>query len=206
MNQIMYIPHKTKVHKAVLWSILFVSVLIIIGSIFYLCYLIFKDNKRVEIANYIMQPSRISTLYSSSDKSHDDINYDGVAYSIGTLEVPSINLSLPVFSELTDDLLKISACHFYGPKKNLIGNICIAGHNYNDGSLFSNVPNILVGDYIFFTDLNSNSSQYTVYKKYEIKSNDTSCTSQKTNGHKEITLVTCNNFTGNRIIIKAISF
>ena len=32
---------------------------------------------------------------------------------------------------------------------------------------------------------------------------DTSCTSQDTNGNKEITLVTCNNFNGNRLIIKA---
>ena len=29
------------------------------------------------------------------------------------------------------------------------------------------------------------------------------CTSQETNGKKEITLITCNNITGNRLIIKA---
>ena len=83
------------------------------------------------------------------------------------------------------------------------GNICIAGHNYNDDSYFSNVPKLSVGDTIILTSLSQKSVAYTVYDKYEISSKDTSCTSQSTNGNMELTLVTCNNFTGNRIIVKA---
>ena len=33
--------------------------------------------------------------------------------------------------------------------------------------------------------------------------NDTSCTSQETSGNKELTLVTCNNLNGNRLIVEA---
>lgn len=83
------------------------------------------------------------------------------------------------------------------------GNICVAGHNYNDDSFFSNVPKLSVEDKIIFTDLHQHSTTYLVYDKYEIVSSNTSCTSQKTYGRKEITLVTCNNFTGNRVIVKA---
>ena len=85
----------------------------------------------------------------------------------------------------------------------LLGNICIAGHNYNDGSFFSNISKLSLNDTIKFTDLNNRSKLYTIYEKYETSSKDTSCTSQDTNRKNEITLVTCNNLNGNRIIIKA---
>ena len=38
---------------------------------------------------------------------------------------------------------------------------------------------------------------------YEIEKNDMSCTSQNTNGKKEITLITCNNSNKKRFIVKA---
>lgn len=84
-----------------------------------------------------------------------------------------------------------------------LGNICIAGHNYNDGSFFSDLSKLYINDKIIFTDIYEVNIIYTVYDKYEISSTNTSCTNQETNGNKEITLVTCNNFNGNRIIIKA---
>lgn len=80
----------------------------------------------------------------------------------------------------------------------------LLGHNYNNGEFFSNIPKLCIGDKIFFTDNYNNIIEYEIYKKYEIDQKDISCTNQETNGMKEITLVTCNNFNGNRIIIKAI--
>lgn len=50
---------------------------------------------------------------------------------------------------------------------------------------------------------NGISYEYSVYKIYETKVDDISCTSQETNNAREITLVTCNNINGNRIIVKA---
>lgn len=44
---------------------------------------------------------------------------------------------------------------------------------------------------------------YSIYNIYETKIDDISCTSQETNNRREITLVTCNNANGNRIIVKA---
>ncbi len=84
-----------------------------------------------------------------------------------------------------------------------LGNICIAGHNYDNESFFSNVPKLSIGDIILLTDLDYVTNAYTIYDKYEISSSNTSCTSQNTGNRKEVTLVTCNNITGNRIIVKA---
>ena len=83
------------------------------------------------------------------------------------------------------------------------GNICIAGHNYDNGQLFSNTKALSIGDSIYLTDLSGSTVKYTIYDIFEIDSSNVNCTSQETNGRKEVTLVTCNNLNGNRIIIKA---
>ena len=86
----------------------------------------------------------------------------------------------------------------------VLGNICIAGHNYDNGTFFSDIPKLNIGDEIQLSLLDGIINTYTIYDKYETSSKDKSCTSQETNGNHEITLVTCNNFNGNRIIIKAL--
>ena len=44
---------------------------------------------------------------------------------------------------------------------------------------------------------------YRVYNKYEVDPTDVSCTSQLTNGNKEVTLITCTNDSKLRVIVKA---
>jgi len=48
-----------------------------------------------------------------------------------------------------------------------------------------------------------NHFSYIVYSSYETGEDPLSCTNQNTNGGQEITLMTCNNMNGNRIIVKA---
>ena len=101
------------------------------------------------------------------------------------------------------NFLKMAPCRFYGPYPNQIGNLCIAAHNYDDNRFFSNLYKLNIGDIINIYDSSNLCITYSVYQKYEISIKDTSCTSQNTNGQKEITLVTCNNINKNRLIIKA---
>ena len=42
-----------------------------------------------------------------------------------------------------------------------------------------------------------------VYDNYVVSPNDRTCTSQLTNGKKEVTLITCTNDSSNRVIVKA---
>ena len=106
-------------------------------------------------------------------------------------------------SDTNDELLKISPCRFYGPYPNEIGNLCIAGHNYDDDRFFSNLYKLSLGDMIKIYDSNNSYISYYVYDKFEVIKSDTSCTNQDTNGKREITLVTCNNVNKNRLVIKA---
>ena len=201
MNQILTTPKKMK-YKYFFKIELIISLLVILISLIYMCNLIYQENERNKISSLIVEPYSISKLYSKLEIEYSD-KVQAVPFVMGTLEIPSLKITLPIISEMNDDLLKLSVCRFYGPMKISVGNICIAGHNYNDNSFFSNLPKISIGDTINVTDSFNNSNTFSVYEKYEITSSDTSCTSQNTNGQKEITLVTCNNFTGNRVIVKA---
>lgn len=59
------------------------------------------------------------------------------------------------------------------------------------------------GDIIEITDLTGRTLKYMVYSKYEVVPEDVSCTSQKTNGKKEVTLITCTDDSKHRVIVKA---
>lgn len=126
-----------------------------------------------------------------------------VYYTIGVINIPSINVNYPILSTYTDELLKIAPCRFHGPNPNEVGNLCIAGHNYKNSKFFSKVPNLQLGDKIEITDLSGRMLTYTVYDKFIVNADELECTSQLTNGNKEITLITCTNDNKQRHIIKA---
>ncbi len=126
-----------------------------------------------------------------------------IYYTIGVINIPSINVNYPILSTYTDELLKIAPCRFHGPNPNEVGNLCIAGHNYKNSKFFSKVPNLQLGDKIEITDLSGRMLTYTVYDKFIVNPDELACTSQLTNGKKEITLITCTNDNKQRHIIKA---
>lgn len=96
-------------------------------------------------------------------------------------------------------MLKIAPCRFHGPNPNEVGNLCIAGHNYKNSKFFSKVPNLQLGDKIEITDLSGRMLTYTVYDKFIVNPDELECTSQLTNGNKEITLITCTMITNKDI-------
>ena len=128
-------------------------------------------------------------------------------YAIGEVNIPSINVNYPILTTRTpghlDTLLKISVCKFHGASPNQIGNLCIVGHNYRNSMFFSKVPTLEIGDIIEITDLSGTTLEYSVYDKYIVNPDNVDCTSQLTNGRKEITLITCTNDNKQRHIIKA---
>ena len=124
-------------------------------------------------------------------------------YTVAIVNIPSLGVNYPVLNTTTDELLKISPCYFWGPKPNEVGNYCIVGHNYRNSKFFSKVPNLENGAIIELTDLSGRTIQYSVYDKYLVDPTNVSCTSQRTNGNKEITLITCTNDSSQRVVVKA---
>ncbi len=130
-----------------------------------------------------------------------------VYYTIGQINISSINCKYPILASETDNfdtLLKIAPVKFFGANPNEIGNFCIVGHNYRNSQFFSKVPKLENGDIIEITDTFGKKVEYKVYDKFVTVNTDTSCTSQHTNGKREITLITCTNASDeHRVIVKA---
>lgn len=134
----------------------------------------------------------------------------GYTYVVdGRIEIPKIKVDYPILSgetkseQETEALLKMSPLKFHGPEINEIGNYCIVGHNYRNSKFFSKVPTLENGDIIRITDMSGKVVEYSVYTKYNVVPSDTTCTDQRTNGKKEITLITCTNDSKERVIVKA---
>lgn len=128
-------------------------------------------------------------------------------YTIGEINIPSINVNYPILTadnlDNIDTLLKISICKFHGANPNQIGNLCLVGHNYKNSKFFSKVPGLNNGDIIQIKDLSGTTLNYAVYDKYIVEPDNVACTTQLTDGKKEITLITCTNDNKQRYIIKA---
>lgn len=132
------------------------------------------------------------------------VTSDGEEYTkIAIINIPSINLTYPVLSTYNDELLKKSPCKYWGPDPNQVGNFCIVAHNYRNTKFFSKVPELENGDIVEITDLSGTTLQYVVYDKYVINEKDKTCSSQKTDGRKEVTLITCTDDSQNRVVVKA---
>ena len=149
------------------------------------------EENQEEIANEVIE--RNTSVTNSGQEYH----------TVALINIPSIKVNYPILNLTTDELLKISPCYFWGPKPNEVGNFCIVGHNYRNSKFFSKVPTLKTGDIIEITDLKGRTIKYSVYDKYVVDPSDVSCTSQRTNGDKEITVITCTNDSSQRVIVKA---
>lgn len=168
----------------------------------------FSNNSIVVILN-TEDPSEVVYSEPVEDNNTDD-NIEWLQtsagtkyYALATINIPSINCTYPVLDRSTDELLKIAPCKFWGADPNEVGNFCIVGHNYRNNKFFSHVPELTVGDRVEITSLKGETLEYSVYDKYIVEPDDVSCTSQRTNGLKEITIITCTNDSKQRVIVKA---
>ena len=122
---------------------------------------------------------------------------------VGKIEIPKINLEYPVLEEVTPRSIEVSVAVLYGPGINEVGNTVIIGHNYRNGTFFSNNNKLSIGDKIYLTDLSGQEITYTIYKKYITGTNDFDYAVRDTNGKREISLSTCTDDGSERIIIWA---
>ena len=129
-------------------------------------------------------------------------NYQGYKVS-AKLEIPKIKLETYVLEEFSNESLNVSVTKFWGPNPNEVGNLCIAGHNFQRKNMFRNLKKLEIGDTFYISDNKIGKVEYEVYELYRVTPEDVSCLSQETNERKEVTLITCTNDSKKRIIVKA---
>ena len=194
------IKKKKFVFKA---QFLFSSLLIIL---LITIFLYFRYNKQTASDNYASHLSnnyQVYRLYSNDKQSTSQTNTESEANIIGNIQIPKLNISYPILSNLNENLLKLSPCRFFGNISDN-SNLCIAGHNYDNNSFFSKIQNLKINDRIIISDNTNSVYTFYVFDNYEVAPSDLSPIYETTNQFKkELTLVTCNNQNDKRIIVKA---
>lgn len=174
-----------------------------------------KDTTTKEIINDVLI---VALDKNQSDEVEDEIQEDipeepeettytannGESYFVESrLTIPSLGIDYPVLSETSEELLKISLNKYWGNGPNKIGNYCIVGHNYANGKLFGKLSQMEIGDTAILEDTSTGKTvTYEAYQKYIVDPTDVSCTSQLTQGRREMTLITCKTYGTQRLIIK----
>jgi len=154
----------------------------------------FLNERDEEEEELVQEPEVKKNTYTASN---------GKKYSMEAIvSIPEIGITYPVLTETSDKLLEISVNKYWGPEPNEVGNYCIVGHNYKNGKMFGKLSKLVNGDIIELEDLTGRVIKYEVYNKYVVNPTDTKCTSQLTNGKKEMTLITCTNYGKQRLIVK----
>ena len=151
--------------------------------------------KELNIDDIIIKDKKYTTEHKT---------WNGEKYTvIGSLKIPKININYDILSSTSVELLKVSLNRYWGANPNEIGNMCVVGHNYLDSRFFGRLHTLNIGDCIEVTDSYGGNLKYYVYDMFIADPYDTRCTTQLTNGEKEITLITCYNRGTQRLVVKA---
>lgn len=108
---------------------------------------------------------------------------DGNEY-IGVLEIPKLELSLPVASEWSYPKLRKTPCRYDGTAYK--GNLIISAHNYE--SHFGKLKTLQEGESVIFTDVDGNVFRYEVSSRETIMPKDIE---GMMSGDWDLTMFTC---------------
>ena len=155
--------------------------------------------------NIIEEPGE--NIIEEPSNNNENTNSNGLTYKgmkvAGVIEIPKTNVKYNVLDDPSAKAMEVGITIIYGPGLNQTGNTVLAGHNYRNGTFFSNNNKLSSGDKIYITDLSGKKVSYTIYKKYKTDPNDFSYATRNTNGKREISLTTCTDDSSARIIIWA---
>ena len=127
-----------------------------------------------------LQEKLLKDAEKSADKS---IDLDGEEY-IGILDIPKLNLTLPIMRTCNDGNLQKSPCRYSGDAST--NNLVIAAHNY--ACHFGRLKNLSPEDVIEFTDIHGITTTYQVENMQVV---DPMAGDEITSGEYALTLFTC---------------
>ena len=151
---------------------------------------ILENINNINIYDNIPNQENNNNIIATSEKKSQDsqIKSDRIDSFI---KISKLGIFSPVVKETSMTNLKVSPTKLWGCEPNTVGNYCIIGHNWKNDEQFSKINTLQIGDTAELTTTNGVTLKYSLYEKYNVNEKDLSFTSQKTNGSKELTLVTC---------------
>lgn len=124
------------------------------------------------------------------------VEFEGNRY-IGLLEIPALELKLPVMEDWSYEKLRIAPCRYSGSIYQ--DDMIIAGHNYK--AHFSNVKRLPIGEKLKYTDAAGNVFSYYIGWMETISGKDRE---KMLEGDWDLTLFTCTYGGQNRCAIRCI--
>jgi sortase A len=122
------------------------------------------------------------------------VSYEGNDY-IGYLDIPALDLQLPVMSDWNYDKLNLSPCRYSGSFLN--GDLIIMAHNYSQ--FFGKLKNLSPGDTVYFTDGDQETFPYVVTVVEQLDPDDLEALNA---GDWDLSLFTCTVGGKKRVIVR----
>ena len=146
-----------------------------------------QDTSFIQIPDYQLNP----------EMEMPEVSIPGLeeAGCIGIIEIPSINIKLPVLSTWSYSLLKKAPCRYTGSI--YLDNMVIAAHNSD--AHFKKISNLQEGDIVTFTDAVGNVFTYTVAGIELLQPDEVD---NMTNGQWSLTLFTCTYGGASRVTVR----
>ena len=136
------------------------------------------EEGREELPEYILPDYLVDPRFEMPT-----VEIDGYDY-IGYLDIPSMELSLPVMSEWSYPQLKIAPCRYAGSV--YLDDMILAAHNYDRH--FGRLKNLEGGELVRFTDVDGNVFDFSVT---ELELLWPEQTEEMLSGEWDLTLFTC---------------
>lgn len=145
----------------------------------------------VKLEEEITQRSETNNTNIELNVSHENLNETGTLDAImvknknyiGIIDIPAINIKLPVLSEWNYDNLKIAPCRYSGT---IDSSMILAAHNYSGH--FGKLKNLILDDEVYFIDVNG--KVYEFYVDY-IEIIDGNSADKMLAGDWDLSMFTC---------------
>ena len=142
-----------------------------------------SDEPAADSSGITLDPVYLNDNTSTPEGEMPVIEIDGYDY-IGVLQIPSLDLTLPVISDWSYPALQIAPCRYEGSAYD--GGMVIAGHNFD--SHFGKLSQLEPGDEIRFVDLSGNTFTYAVVETEVLEA---TAVEEMVTGNWDLTLFTC---------------
>lgn len=165
--------------------LMIIGLLLIAGSITLLTFNMIEERRADKNAVFVTE--QLELLEDEMLDKNEDKNYlmlDGEKY-IGIIEIPSINIKLPVQSSCSLQQLRQSPCRYDGNLND--GTLIICAHNYR--SHFGYLKDVSIGSKVYFTDVNKHIYTFEVSDKMDINGYDVE--KMRQTDYWDLTLFTC---------------
>ena len=176
--------------------LIIIGIMLIISALYLQLHNNYEDIKAgkesKEVVEVIQEELNTQEIKEDSDK--ETIKVNGDEY-IGIINIPSLNVELPVMSDWSYEKMKKSPARYYGSLET--NDLVICAHSYKN--FFRYIKNLVKGDIVVITDINGNEYLFEV-KVVEILKPEN--IKEMIESEFDLTLFTCTYDSQNRVTVR----